>query len=332
MTVTRARAGLLSEPDFRRWYLSRSVSVAGTAGSAVALPLLVYSTSSSAGLTAAVVGLEALPYLVLGLIAGAAADRRSRRAMMIQADVVNAVLLATVPVAGVLGVLTVWHVLAVALGVGAGFCWFDAAAWGALPRLVGKAALPRANSLIWATAIVIGIVAPALAGVLATWSNPRLVVALDALTYVGSAVLIARVRTELTAVRADADRARLRRDITDGLRFISQQPVIRALTYAGFGLSLAGGGALGLFVVHADQALSVDADDWRVGVLYTAGAIGALCAAWALRDAGRRLGEGVVSIGGYLLFLLALCGLAAARSPLAGLLLWAVWDSPLPWR
>jgi hypothetical protein len=59
-----ARPGsLLSDADFRRWYLSRSVTVAGTAASAVVLPLPVYSTSGSAALTAAVVGLEAVPYL-----------------------------------------------------------------------------------------------------------------------------------------------------------------------------------------------------------------------------------------------------------------------------
>jgi hypothetical protein len=40
----------------------------------VALPLLVYQTSGFAALTAAVVGLEALPYLLFGLFAGAAAD------------------------------------------------------------------------------------------------------------------------------------------------------------------------------------------------------------------------------------------------------------------
>jgi hypothetical protein len=74
--VTVVESGrLLAGRDFRLWYVSRSTSVAGTVASAVALPLLTYQTSGSPALTAAVVGLEALPYLLFGLFAGAAAGR-----------------------------------------------------------------------------------------------------------------------------------------------------------------------------------------------------------------------------------------------------------------
>jgi MFS family permease len=120
----------LFDRDFSLWYAGRAVSVFGTAASAVALPLLTYRTSGSAALTAAVVGLEALPYLLFGLLTGAAADRLRRRSMMITADLFCAAALVTVPAAAALGVLSAWHVLAVAFAVGCGFCWFDAAAWG----------------------------------------------------------------------------------------------------------------------------------------------------------------------------------------------------------
>jgi MFS family permease len=136
----------LFDRDFSYWYLARSISVAGTAASAVALPLLVYRTTASPALTAAVVGLEAAPYLMFGLFAGAAADRLSRKRMMIVADVGCAVMLATVPIAALFHSLASWHVLIVAFGVGFGFCWFDAAAWGAFVRLVGKPGVTRANS------------------------------------------------------------------------------------------------------------------------------------------------------------------------------------------
>jgi hypothetical protein len=126
-----ARSELLANRDFRLWYLSRSASVAGTAASAVALPLLAYQQTASPGLTAAVVGLEATPYLLFGLFAGAAADRWRRKAMMVGADLGCALLLLTLPVTVALGTLTTWTVLAVAFGIGCGFCWFDAAAWGA---------------------------------------------------------------------------------------------------------------------------------------------------------------------------------------------------------
>jgi MFS family permease len=316
---------LLRDADFRRWYVARSVSVAGTTGSAVALPLLVYSTSGSAALTAAITALEALPYLLFGLLAGATADRRPRRRMMVRADLANAVLLATVPATHLVGGLRSWHVLAVAFGVGVGFCWFDAAAWGALPRLVGKSRLPAANGLIWSTGVVIGIVTPAGAALLATATHPSLVLAVNAACYLVSASLIRRLRRPLDADGGGGART-LRADIAAGLRYIWRQPVIRTLSIAGFGLSMAGGGAVGLLVVHADNALGVHSDDPRVGLLYTAGAIGSLGAAWLLPRLGRTLGEGVVSVTGYLLFAAATVALAAVGSPPIAMGLWLVWE------
>jgi MFS family permease len=315
---------LASNRDFRRWFLSRSVSVAGTAASTVALPVLVYQITGSAALTAAVVGLEAAPYLVFGLFFGALADRLPRRPAMVRADLVNASLVATIPVADAFGVLTASHLLAVAFGIGVGFCWFDSAAWGALPRLVGKARLPEANSLIWSTSVVISIVAPAATGAFMAATRPSLVLAVDAASYLVSAVLIASVRTPLTPDRGQ--RVRLAADVTAGLRFIWHQPVIRALTFTGFLIAVAGGGTLGLLVVHADQALGVGRDDGRIGLLYTASAVGGLLAAMLLPRTARRVGEGAVSVAGYALFAAATVLLAIAASPVVGLASWVLWE------
>jgi MFS family permease len=324
VTPAAARPSLASNRDFRRWFLSRSVSVAGTAASTVALPVLVYQATGSAALTAAVVGLEAAPYLVFGLFFGALADRLPRRRAMVRADIANASLAATIPVADALGVLTVWHVLAVAFGIGIGFCWFDSAAWGALPRLVGKARLPEANSLVWSTSVVIGIGSPAATGALMAATRPSLVLAVDAASYLISAVLIASVRTPLTPDRGP--RVRLAADVTAGLRFIWHQPMIRTLTFAGFLLAIAGGGTLGLLVVHADQALDVAGDDGRIGLLYAASAVGGLIAAVLLPRTARRVGEGVVSVAGYALFAAAIVLLALATSPVVGMAGWVCWE------
>ncbi|MGN9909239.1 MFS transporter [Phytohabitans sp. LJ34] len=319
-----ASGRLLAERDFRRWFVSRSTSFAGTVASAVALPLLTYQTSDSPALTAAVVGLEALPYLLFGLFAGAAADRLRRKAMMVSADIACAALLATVPLAHALGVLTVGHVLAVAFGVGCGFCWFDSAAWGALARLVGKPRLPAANSLIWSTEIVLAIAVPAAAGLLASLADPAVVLAGDAATYLVSAALLVRIGTDLDPpVRAESH---VRADIAEGLRFLWRQPVIRTMSLTGFGLNLAGGGASGLLVVHADKVLGLSSPDRRVGLLYSAAAVGGLAAAVLLPRAARTLGAGKVSIVAYALFVLALLGLAVTPVFAGALLLWAAWE------
>jgi MFS family permease len=314
----------LFDADFTRWYASRSISVAGTAASAVALPLLVYRTSASPTLTAAVVGLEALPYLLFGLFAGAAADRLNRRRMMVSADLACALMLASVPVADLLGVLTVWHVLAVSVGVGCGFCWFDSAAWGAFFRIVGKSGLARANSVVWTTEVILGIAAPAAAGLLAAAAGPPTVLAVDAATYLVSAALLAGLRTDLTTAAAGT-RRRLRAEIAEGWRLLWSMPVVRTLVLAGFGLNMAVGGVLGLLVVHADRALGIDPADRRIGLLYAAGAVGSLIAALALPRAAGRFGQGVVSIASFAIFVVAVAWLAGTATFIGALLAWTVW-------
>ena len=311
----------LFDRDFSLWYAARAVSVFGTAASAVALPLLTYRTSGSAALTAAVVGLEALPYLLFGLLTGAAADRLRRRGMMVTADLFCAFALATVPAAAALGVLSAWHVLAVAFAVGCGFCWFDAAAWGSFVALVGKARLTRANSLIWSTEIVVEILAPAAAGLLVAVTNPSVVLAADAATYLVSAALLTLIRTPLDASERSTGR-RLRTEIGEGLRYLWQLPAVRTLTLAGFAFNAAAGGALGLLVVHAHDALEVS--DGRLGLLYAAGAVGSLAGAVALPWWSRRAGQGAVSIAGYAVFALSTVALAGASGFVVALALWAV--------
>ena len=263
MTTVGVERRRLFDADFIRWYASRSISVAGTAASAVALPLLVYRTSASPALTAAVVGLEALPYLLFGLFAGAAADRLDRRRMMVAADLACALMLATVPVAGLLGVLSPWHVMAVAFGVGCGFCWFDAAAWGAFFRIVGKSGVTRANSIVWSTEVTLEIAAPAAAGLLAAATDPAAVLAVDAATYLVSAALLAGLRTDLTP--AAPSTRRWWSEIAEGWRHLWAMPVVRTLTAAGFGFNVAVGGVLGLLVVHADRVLGLSPADRRIG-------------------------------------------------------------------
>src|SRR5215217_4301727 len=98
---------LRDDPDFRRYWIARVLSVTGSLVTAVALPVLVYRLTGSPFLTALVSALEAAPYLVFGLFAGALSDRWNRKRVMVSADLINAVLIGSVPVAQLLGVLTI---------------------------------------------------------------------------------------------------------------------------------------------------------------------------------------------------------------------------------
>jgi MFS family permease len=317
----RAGRELLARPGFRRWYAARMTSLAGTAASGVAVPLLVWERTGSATATAAVSGLSIAPYLVFGLLAGAHADRVDRRRLMVGADVVAAALLATVPFAAWLGFGSTAYVLVVVAAAGSAFVWFDAAAFGALPQIVGRERLQEANSLIFATTTVVGIGAPALGAVLSGLTSPETVIGVDACTFAVSAFLLRRLRLPAPVASRSAG---VRDDIAEGLRFIWSEHRIRALTFAGFGIAFTGGGALGLIVVHADELLGVD--DWRLGLLYSATAFGSLLGALLLRRLSSRLGYGFTSIAAYALELVMVLALATTGELWAALLFWVAWD------
>ena len=121
----------------------------GSIATLVALPVLVYRLTGSAALTALVSGLEAAPYVVFGLVAGALSDRWNRRRTMVTAELLGAALLASIPLAHLLDVMTVPHILAVAFLAPTLATFFDGASFGAVPTLVGRDRIGQANSYVW---------------------------------------------------------------------------------------------------------------------------------------------------------------------------------------
>jgi MFS family permease len=271
---------LRDDPDWRRFLSSRLVSITGSSVTYVALPVLVYSMTSSPLLTSLVASLEALPYLMFGLPAGALADRFDRKRVMVLTDLVNAVVLASVPLAAWFDVLTVPHVLAVAFLVPTLFVFFDAADFGALPTLVGRARIVVANSAVWSASTVVETVVPVAAGAMFAVVTPSTLLAVDALSYVGSAVLIRAIVRPLSGpARAAAARltwSALVTDVREGLRFLWAHETVRTMTIVGAAQSLCGGAFVGLLVVWADRVLGVRAGDWRLGVVFGSWGIGVL--------------------------------------------------------
>ncbi|WP_157180932.1 MFS transporter [Actinopolymorpha alba] len=283
--------------DFLLFLIARTVATVGSAVTAVALPLLVYDLSRSALLTSAVAALQVLPYLLFGLIAGAMADRLPRRPLMLCCQAASAAALISVPLVEHTARLTVTHLLTVAALLATAFVWFDAAAFGALPTLVGKDRLLAANSAVWSTTTLVGVAAPALGGAAVAALDAPGALALDAASYViagGALAVVGRVFGPTRPIR-DRRRSQLLADIREGLAFVRDNTVVRSLTLLGLGNSVTAGAVTGLLVVLAIRDLGVREDG--VGLLLVAAAAGALLAAVVLPRLVRHLPIGWVSIG-----------------------------------
>ena len=123
--------------------------------------------------------------------------------------------------------------------------FFDGAAFGALPAIVGRDRIGSANSAIWGFGSLLDLGIPMLAGVLLAVVHPATLLALDGLSFLLSAACVASIRTRLSAQRFGVPALRPRVLLTEvgvGLRFLWGHAGVRSQTVVGFLLSLSGAG------------------------------------------------------------------------------------------
>ena len=252
----------------------------------------MYRLTGSASLTALVSGLEAAPYVVFGLLAGALSDRWNRRRTMVTADLLGAVVLASIPLAHVLDVLTVPHILVVAFLGPTLATFFDGASFGAVPTLVGRDRIGQANSYVWTVQGLAEVVTPAAAGVALAVVHPSMLLALDALSYLVSGLLVLGIRRPMQLTSSDGQPVLTTRqvvaDIGEGLRFLWHHTGVRTMTVVGFTQCISGGGFVALMVVWADQQLEVGTQGLRFGIVYGSWAVGSVVASIVLPRLLRR--------------------------------------------
>ncbi|GAA1553864.1 MFS transporter [Kribbella hippodromi] len=307
---------LRDDPDFRRYWLARALSVTGSMVTAIVLPVLVYRLSGSTVLTAVVTALESAPYLVAGLFAGALADRWNRRRVMVTADTVNAVLVGSVPVAHLLGVLTVAQVLVVAFTVQAVYTFFDGANFGALPVLVGRARVAQANSAVWTASSLIELFVPPLTGLLLAAVDPASLLALDALSFAASAFAVRGIVRALSETRDGRPPLRVKvvlRDIGDGISYLVHHAGVRTMTIVGGVQSFTGGGFMSLIVVWCDRVLDIGTSGLRFGLVWGTWGIGGLIAAVSLPRLLKRMSPAAITL--YALPMSALLGVLTPLAP-----------------
>ncbi len=281
---------LLHDPDFQRYLAARGLSVFGTIVTLIALPVLVYRLTDSASLTALVAALEAMPYLLFGLLAGALGDRWDRRRVMVSSDLLAGLVVATVPVAHWLDDLTVPHLLAVAFLAPALGVFFDGATFGALPTLVGRKQIAQANSYVWSLQGAAEVLVPGLVGIGLAVLHPATLLLVDAASFVASAALVAAIRGRFQEEREPAPFTlrRLGGEIGEGVRYLAHHAGIRSMTIVGFTQCLAGGGFVALMVVWADRQLHIGTEGVRFGIVYGSWAVGGIIASLALPRILRR--------------------------------------------
>jgi MFS family permease len=317
------RGGLLGRHrDFRLFWSGETVSLIGSAISTVALPLVAVEQLGAGPFALGVISAAVwLPWLLVGLPAGAWIDRVTRRPVMLGADVVSMLAFTSVPIATWLGVLSLVQLVAVALVSGASRVGFETAYQAYLPSLLDPSDLPEGNAALETSSASSLVVGPSIAGGLAAAVGAVLGVLLDAATFVFSAVclLLIRYRESPVEQRPRAGRvAGLTTDIGEGLRFVFGDPYLRALTLFGASLNMAYMGYAAIQVVFLLEEVRVGPGTVGVLVAITGvgGIVGALVAGVISRRFGTARGMLIIEVVGALASLMIPL---AQRGPLLAL-------------
>ncbi|MFL5960040.1 MAG: MFS transporter [Gaiellaceae bacterium] len=301
---TSAQLAPLRLPGFRNLFLATFGSSVGTLLAAVALAIDVHDRTGSGLWVSAVLIVEFLPTIVVGLLFGPLLDRLERRSLMIAADAVRVGVFVGLPFAP--NATTVVG-LALVAGLATGF--FRPAVYAGIPNLVPDDVLPRANALLQTVENASWAVGPLVGGVLTAADGPKVAYAINAASFIVSIALLVRIPPGLLQSQRALSRGYWR-DLGDGFGAALRSPSMRAVLVAWGIASLAVGGSNVATVFIAKNTLS--GGNIGYGLVYSAtGAglvLGAFVSATALAHYGlaRVYGEG--------LLLMALGSLAVAAS------------------
>jgi hypothetical protein len=311
--VRRFVSGLGDDPEFLKLWTGGFVSTLGFHISILAMQLtaaaVLRATPFEMGLLGAA---QFLPRLLFGLVAGVWVDRLHRRPVMIVADIGRAVLLASVPVAFVLGWLSIVQLYVVALGVGSFSVFFGVAAQAYVPTLVGRRNLVDANARMSAGEAVAQIGGPNLAGLMVQLLTAPIAVGLDAVSYLVSGAFIAWIRRPEPPVPAATERRHILAEIREGLAIVAAHPVLRPLVIAAVNIGLFTGGFRGALIVL--YLVQIGVTPIEFGFIYGVGGASALVGAIVARPLARSVG-----FGRTLVLVHVVTAVFAAFVPLAGL-------------
>jgi len=230
-------------------------------------------------------------FLLVGLIAGAWVDRWVKRRVMIWADVVRMLAILSIPVLYFSGVIQVWHLFLVAAIMGLATVFFDVAYQSFVPIVVPKEQIASANSSLETTNQLSTIGGPAIVGgLLSIVKAPALLVA-DSLTFLVSTISLSAIR-DREVPKPKEERKKLRHEIAEGLKFVWNNKIIRAVSFTTSTSNLFSTAQATLvpLVILRDLHISPAV----FGVIESIAAVGGLLGAVTAAKLSKAIGEGQV--------------------------------------
>ena len=283
------------EPDFMRLWAATTASMLGSFVTRTALPFAaILVLGAGAGEVAILRSAELVAGLAVGLLAGAWVDRLRRRPILVWADLGRALLLTTIPVAFAFGALTLAHLVIVAFGAAILTTFFDTANRAFLPTVIGRERLVEANATLTGSSSAAEFLGFGVGGWLIQILTAPIAIAVDAVSFLVSAVLIGGIRAPEPPPRPVERQPSVANEIREGLRLTLRDPILRPLALADAAVA----GFWGVFgAVYLVFASEIGFEPGIIGLIAAIGGLSSLAGATFAGRAVRRLGVARFFIG-----------------------------------
>ena len=295
----------LSVAGFRLLFLSTLGSSIGTLLATIALAIDVKDRTNSGLWVGAVLIVEFLPTIVVGLTLGPLLDRLERRSLMVGADLLRAAVFCALPFAS-----SAASIVGLALVAGLATGFFRPAVYAGVPNLVPESQLPEANALLQTVENVSWAIGPVLGGILTAAAGPHTAYWVNAVSFLISALLVARIPKRLLQSETALTRGHWR-DLADGfVAVLRSRPLLAVLV--GWGIASLGIGAISLSEVFMAKN-TLHAGDFGYGLLYGGIGTGLVLGSWWSSHIVERIGTTRAYAGA--LFVMAIGFGAGAAAP-----------------
>jgi MFS family permease len=280
--TNQAKRSLWPNRNFTHLWFAESISQLGSQVSILALPLVAITVlHASTFAVGALTAVEFAPFVLFGLPAGAIVDRFPRRPVLILADLGRALALASVPLTYAFDALTYAQLLVVVFVTGSLTVFFDVAYQSILPALVEHDQIVDGNARLEVSRSSAQLAGPAVGGVLVQAIGAASAVTADAISFVGSALLIRGIHADEPPIeRREAGTSRLRalgREIREGLHYVLGHRVLRMIAGSTATSNFFSSMTTAVFLLYAVRERHYSAG--LVGAVFAIGNIGPLVAA-----------------------------------------------------
>jgi predicted MFS family arabinose efflux permease len=292
-----AGRALLGVRDFRLLWIGETTSTLGSSVTSIAVPLVAVQTlRASVFLVSLLTAAAWLPWLVIGLPAGAWVDRLPRRKVMLASDMIALLAFGSVPVLAWCGALDYGQLLGVAVLAGAAAVFFQTAYNVFVPALLSDELLTRGNALLQGSQSAVQVAGPGLAGLIADLAGAVCGLVVDAASFAVSAFCLIRIgpgeadRSGSGAGGGPAGRGGLWGDVGTGIGYVLRDPFLRVLTVFGAASNVALTGYQAIMIVFLARVVGLRAGE--IGLVMALGSAGGVLGAALAPRVARWLGSG----------------------------------------